>query len=1024
MAVEQKAVAENEPAPVSVELARLEYGKVCVEPDGPIEEGVEHSQLGWSANLRKELIPVCKPNKLNISTRELEPLPSGCEHGTALRPVIAVEGRPPLPLMYCVRNRPQDGEGGRARTFTMARYVIAPKPNFDPLRLFGAVKSAPMRGLTRNDLKAPLPPLLAPPASGLTLDEMTDRFLAYALIYIHSGVPISVTGDVAEGTFFKWVSALWRLSHPALRPYLSAGWGVGASLAGRLAVSYATHPADNCAIFSCPEGKWKHPLRYVNRVKGQTVLNNFSGPFLDAGSSYVKRVFVVKEGAILDPASYDSSFERQQLKESPPQFQLGALPDFNDPALVRWFRVSGLQAQDEFVLHALKGGLQSGRTPLPDSVDVTFPDSRREAFELASRFQGDDDARARADKIIWKLLENDVDYGDRARFDAFLKTADHQGASRGRLFSAIQHLDAERILDAIYEAALAGEASGLPERASEKLKLCLDEAWKKIDRRKLDLHAHIIERDPEELPGAYREWLRRNPFDFVLMLIQSGKSAEEVRGMMGRAELASPALEAMCRQREGEPPHNEDIKAIQSMAPVHRSAFVGYLINEWNQSIGPLAVVRDRLLPWLDRVLPPTPQPEEPYPGQELIAASDPLIKLYRGQDFTLADAKKLCDEVESNRVPESLFDKIAVLALRNLDFFEPRMFSGADDSPGRQRWKELVARRWPEEVFYALYWKKNGVLEFPEKIKEAMRQSKRQTIDLQDSIEQFCHPDHEARLEIVARMLWTWAVNSDRVPLDKLAAVDICRALGRGEMPSSVCAPKAEQIDIAMRLIRACGLIASSKGTKSPFQEYALKWRSSLKQDWQLPLYLELFPEEYFDPKPNEINWLVKRRAWLKRHLDSPGIHPERKKQLEILTCDFLSRSRVPDEFKKWCEQTVIWAVFRDAPQYYRKHPGCLGEALDHYAEEGGYGKKVHKAKLCRDYLKNNNSNEFAAEQALSDFILPALREANVPADQWKHLFKQPINAPWYLQDLINDIYRNCTDKFYSKVIAGYLKK
>src|SRR4051812_16844698 len=109
--------------PGSIWAERLEYGKICVSPEGPIEELAEHRRLGTSQNFPQEILSLCDPSVIGITSGPFDKLPEPPSnptdkefdyqrrHGTLLRPVI-LHNRGSVALLCRIRSRPEDGEGG------------------------------------------------------------------------------------------------------------------------------------------------------------------------------------------------------------------------------------------------------------------------------------------------------------------------------------------------------------------------------------------------------------------------------------------------------------------------------------------------------------------------------------------------------------------------------------------------------------------------------------------------------------------------------------------------------------------------------------------------------------------------------------------------------------------------------------------------------------------------------------------------------------------------------------------------
>src|SRR5262245_43249731 len=166
-------------------VERLEFGKFCVSPDGPIESNrenipIEHSQLGWSQGFPKALIPACYPTKLGIVQEDGEALPLENVHGTVLRPVVRGPEKIARQVFYRVRARAEEGEGKSGRRYTLARYLADHGEQVDPLTMLAAMNLITLGGLTRPDA-IDITPIDIEPRKP-ELDRAGQAFLREALI--------------------------------------------------------------------------------------------------------------------------------------------------------------------------------------------------------------------------------------------------------------------------------------------------------------------------------------------------------------------------------------------------------------------------------------------------------------------------------------------------------------------------------------------------------------------------------------------------------------------------------------------------------------------------------------------------------------------------------------------------------------------------------------------------------------------------------------------------------------------------
>ena len=296
-------------------------------------------------------------------------------------------------VFYRVRARAEEGEGKSGRRYTLARYLAVAEAQPDPLTMLSAMNSVSFGGITQADAQD-ISPIVTEPQEA-ELDRAGQAFLREALIYVLSGVALSITEEISETKFFLWVAAVNDRLPPVLRPHLSAGWNVGSSYSGKLGITYTTRRAASAALFSPTTATWASP-DYVTTWNAQhkPVMNSFFEERLEPGRLFER--YVRNEAGLAE-----SSEERlSSLVGSLPPVEFPELPGWDDPGTVRIFRYPGLQARDQFTMKALAEWLENGtdsESP-PVSLDVrelSYQTNKLKALNLILQALGKPGSRQR-----------------------------------------------------------------------------------------------------------------------------------------------------------------------------------------------------------------------------------------------------------------------------------------------------------------------------------------------------------------------------------------------------------------------------------------------------------------------------------------------------------------------------------------------------------------------------------------------------------------------------------------------------
>jgi hypothetical protein len=980
----------------SVRVERLEYGKLCVEPDGSILGTVEHRQLGWSELIPEKMLRFCLPSIIGISSSDFEELPEDCRHGTVLRPVLLSDdhqainiGRPLLSqreivLAMCrVTTRPEDGKYGSGRRYTMARYVLSLSNLLEPQRLLAAMESLPMQGITPQQVLDPLPCLWAPLLPLPVLDELTKLFLREAVIYVLSGISVSIVGHVSEEVFFKWVAGLWCLLPPSLRPHLSAGWGVGASLSGKLSISYARQRANTCAAFYPEEGRWSAPLQVVYLEKEKLVRRSFFVGRVHPGLYYTWFIFGCQPGKLPEINDLSVGQEAEALVNMPPldNYPSGTIvPDFDDPITTGVFRFPGWSAYNTYLLQQLEDYI-AGQNPSdlpgfsPDMSGLTYRERKREAFKVVAESLGDLQKQARADNVVWSMLN----FHGSALFSKIIAQLQGPGSARLRLMAAVHGGKHTSLLKALRRAARDDESNDLVGELKKALNNLLDNSLKPDSdyERRLMLHEQLLLK--KHLPDAYAEWAIANDFKLALALL--GRTDNDRMAAFGRLQdLVSQSphsnqhfyLRTLWRWSQGASPSDNDRTNIANLPDHLRIDFGNKLREKWK--LADSAQAREKILSWLELA-----------PPERL---DDPLLVVYFGGTIYPDKVLYIADEVEEDRVPASLLPKIAELTLMLFIYLAGRLLKRAD------RWNNVI-KFWPEEILYAL-WPLNLLptraindrtqATNSDAIMNAAEQLEMSTGQLEMLIKSWLSSQREIRFN-VSRWQWLWVKKSRQIaaPADTTPSttplVNLCKYLSMGS--KLIDDTQIEESDMK----KAIKFVGWADAYPEMIQQSRLLWNSE-REGFYLRLLLQFFPDEEFKPTPTQLGALINYKEWLKGHLNK---YPNKEAWFLVATRKPLSVTYPRSDDGKICwkdaySASPIWAVFWAVPI---NKQGSLRDAIKAHC-----GDNIDKsADMCRRYLNGHRSNEYhaALDRVVLDYVVPSLRSSYEDEEIEQFLSKGP---------------------------------
>lgn len=289
--------------PTYYDLQRLEYGKLCEMEGGRIlREIVEHRQLGYSSGFPQELVNFATPSIFGRSIKSGDDLPF-LEQSTSTVIWPLEDGNQ---MFFQIRDVPEKGTGTESRLYTLARYVFIPSTiPWDPQDLIVHELGIP-RGITSEQAENITPLRVIPPPHPTLKDKDAPvvQFLEEAVIYAMSGIPISITSPISEGSFFTLASALKELIPPGLKTSFAVGYGVSRTLSSLLSLSYTTsHVGNNygseedaykynCAEFrydkETPQWQWHVPFKAFN---AERQLEQFNRDHVRPGALYASYLF-------------------------------------------------------------------------------------------------------------------------------------------------------------------------------------------------------------------------------------------------------------------------------------------------------------------------------------------------------------------------------------------------------------------------------------------------------------------------------------------------------------------------------------------------------------------------------------------------------------------------------------------------------------------------------------------------------------------------------------------------------------
>lgn len=917
--------------PVQIEI--LEWGKYCETPDGAVLNHAEHGTLGVTANFPQLLRRLCQPEDMSVSKgqseEEAQRLFEKVSWGTALRPVL-IEGKV-TPVLYRAGVRSEGGTVlARRRKYSLARYLIDPTNLASPLMLFKAM--APLAGLTKAQA-ASLDPIRMT-ASGFSPEELSpEPFLKMALTYIVSGVPVRVR--TGETEFFRLVEQLWQALPANLRPLLSAGWNVTASVAPEFAMFSSSGPVEHCGVYSA--NGWSHVQAISNK--------------LATGKIYSTLLFSPAEDDVQSLIEHYLNTPEMPLRSSHPALSL--TPRFDDAAVRSRFVSAGMSILEDGAVSRVRNWLEKGNAEPLERLEwlVKRTYTRSELKELILEGLGNPETRPRADHVAWAFLSG------KNLLYSVNEISDRRGACRGALLQAVARQDAHLTLKSLLAAIVAHEADDLPSNIASQLQYLLSATFDQ-----LKLHTDLLRETAAE--NIYADWAREHAVDLALRLASADMTPADT-ALEKLQELcyhtgSAAILAAIRKLRQGRQITLDDQAALSRMTPPQIERFCGLLETIWKQAEN-RGIEPDVLLDWCVGL-----------PGMQY---SNPALVLASGGTPTHAQIVTLVKQGAA--VPKQLLSKLSEAALHA--FYEIKLSIREDPSS----WEPIVAL-WPPGIAMTLL----GALchdlpvsfETP-KIKLAKPFCPSAEL-IQDRIEYWLLGESATRLLLdAAPVLWEWTAALPEPEGNPLLAVDICWCLAQGRFTrkTKLAETPYDEANLAVTLARFSGRYKELSNAALPL------WKSAA-QGWQLKLLLELFPTIEFSPTPAQLSALVGCRTWLRSHLDRHNIAVGRRAAFKIATAGVQTVQYPGREAEKWLEEwqgSVLAAAYRGIPT---PQP-ALQEIFRAYAST-----HAERAQICLRYLTSTVTEKAFMEmlsRTAQEFLFPAAMKGSLSADQLKKIVR-----------------------------------
>jgi hypothetical protein len=924
---------------------RLEFGKFT-NGRGTIE-GADYCQMAKTAGFPTALEPFASPSQIGPVLRETDARPAWARsHGTVLQPVSLDST-----VIAVLARSTELPEGLTSRVYYRTRFAVA-APGVSPLAIVKAFDEAPLTEFTRDDASR-LQPLAVERTSW---DEVPSAFAVEALRWLLVGRPVFVLEGPTERDFFRLVDSVWwRLPVP-VRSWLSAGWGVGHSLRGLLAISVGADPPDDAAVYDAKKQAWTAPQKPVTREASELA------------AAYLRVAFRGDPTATKPDAFRSHCIERLLESLTPPSSQVLRWNEAGQHAFLQVGRaasdawrigktrdVLSRRSWDGIDPRPILDGLWWKEQAKTACIEVAIAALQRTHTEFAGGVvlgQWWHLSRDSVEEVVRHLSEHEHE-----RVDAFFERAEQAPAA---VLNAMRHASA----DDADTVAGAGDVTALS---------CGLDA---VDHEMLALHAEVL-RSPT-VPRVYAAFLESWGWKLALAM----ERAADPNRTAWLTDLG----------RHAEPPQREWIERLARFA-----TFQGPLPEDigWPSTQSAfLTDLRGRILArWADRL---TPEQRDVVMGWAIDAGLTNHVVFDLGRAIRTGADPKTFDSsqiqgairaVTDDTVPLSLEPVLADHASRNLTHFLDTILK----MPGC--WLRISAH-WPESLRRFLGF--GGAPARPDD-------------PLPHEIQNL---DHAAVEKLVAY----WADGAHAAVAQSLHVnYGLIRLVRRSgfrphAQPTAYVLERLNQAGAAYFADKAVedAIVPALESAARLCRTFSLDERrgflpSGRLNIWNQPstpgfklLMLLLFPDCDFRVDDQCLIDLGLYRTALARHLDAEG--RARYPQLRIAAAEFHAlphnQERAPGP---------LWAAYRGVPIRLQ---GRLAEALNHYAGSNA-GERL---RLCELYLDAQHALELqaAANRIRTDFLMPLAwecgRSGAILLDALDNLGKRPLPYRTQLFDIDSD--------------------
>jgi hypothetical protein len=933
-----------------MQFERLEYGKRCQWDDGPIipgRDGNDYACLGRSPGFPKELGEACGPERHWFAEGGLDEFAPGCAHASVWRPLRTPEGSY-RHVLCMVRIREEDGPG--TRPYALGRFVLAPEVSVGPDAILRAAYSVPLIGLSIAHLERGLSPLETEGGhEGLELPPWWETFTTPAIEYLLSGIPIQIGTLVAESCFYALLAALWKTAPGELKPLISAGWGVGESLTGKLHVAYGRATNDRAAIFMPEQKRWIAPLRASSFVPGSDDVVPFEDKWLEPARLYIKRqTTAAQKNRETEPAE---AWAVQLAPYLP-------MPSVMDWQVVELFRQHGRCTSDHVSIRRLAAWLRDGGEFPPAVVEDGFflPAYWDDGVRMAIAASGSAAERRRSDRFLLAALKSGREPAKHA-----ISSAEGPGSERARMLLAVLCDSSQAVLASLEKALAAKECHDLPDAILPAVHRALEHAVETVDDLSLSFHQEAL---TGEMAEWYRDWLPKNAPRLAVALVCS-RSTRRTQVLESLAKASpNPVVEACARWVAGHSPTKVDLNTISRLPDALRLPFCQQVRDAWASRTGAVAQRRERALPWAGALI--GPQEEDVLLG--LIMRGPTAFE----REDRASAARELCQEVKFGRVPPSAERALAETALRYWNDFHL--------VDKREEWKRIL-RYWPITASLCLLGQEPAGNENP-RIDSVVADG----LQLQQSVIENAAASWladsrvtDGDLKQVASLFCRWIEHVIPQPELPPGIVETATTLVQADF-ATIRKPGEQTLEKSWRLLKAAGL------ERRVEKRLTTLWRSAM-DGLHLLFLLKAFPDSDENPTVDQLAALIPYRRQLRDLLGKGAITGSKRGPLAVAAGEFHSLPYKRGMERHWTEKdrkTPLWAVYRGTPTELQ---GKLWEALSAYADN-----RDARIGLCHKYLDQSANRMDAAEQVLWGFLLPMIagvvreREAMTVAEQLKH--------------------------------------